>query len=194
MWTPEKRQRVAHACDRCKRRKKQVRANHKAKSKRLALVSSLYCYWIISADDRASVKCSGNHPCATCTSKSMPCSFSGNPTRSGHSRHAAEKSFDFHKISKRNPEPSRTSTHESPHVEQVAGTDAPAEDSAPEDETPIQNPGRLLQDREGRLGKWSNWIFTSWHCYYWLNVCQYTLETRQPYPSYKVLEDLSKKD
>lgn len=139
MWTAKKRQRVTRACDLCKRKKKQ---------------------------------CSGTQPCATCHSKSAPCTFSAqhqpqhqhqqnqNQYQPPHTR----ASFPHHEHSDNNTSdnPDDPLRHKAPskHRRASVGLDnarpqapSPPTESESEDATPIQNPGRLLQDNEGRLGE-----------------------------------------
>jgi hypothetical protein len=104
-------------------------------------------------------KCSGTYPCAACTAKSFPCSFSNNPPPRNHSGDIDEDSSRLHRGPKAKSKSSATWQHRNTHITKVAETDVHLEDSAPEDETPIQAPGRLLQDGGGRLCEHENLIY-----------------------------------
>jgi len=116
-------------------------------------------------------QCSGTQPCATCHSKSAPCTFSApdqhqhqyqRQNQNPHSRtsHASHKHSDANAIDSLDP----LLHHKAPRSngEKVSGgVDSGQQPHAPpspkestgEDVTPIQNRGRLLQDGEGRLGE-----------------------------------------
>ena len=185
MWTPKKRQRVSRACDLCKRKKKQ---------------------------------CTGTQPCATCHSKSAECTFS--TQQSQHHQHEQQHpnqhqhlhshaSFPLYKHSDNN---ASDSTDAPLHRKAPSNTRSdsarpqplPPKESAIEDVTPIQNRGRLLKDHEGRLGeKYHGYCFCGLYfvdtlqnrqtrdpqltCY------QFIWVTRQPCPSSKPSDDLSKR-
>ena len=162
MWAPEKRQRVTRACDQCKRRKKQVRTRDQparfytshsvhlsprpAKGRSLNVTRQGQALM-----PRLQLQCSGTHPCVACISKSATCSFSSNSSDSNNSHDVVGVFNSFHKAPKRKAQLSAAWQRESLKIARLTGSDDPAKDSATDDETPIQNPGRLLQDGEGRL-------------------------------------------
>ncbi|KAH6672312.1 fungal-specific transcription factor domain-containing protein [Halenospora varia] len=97
---------------------------------------------------RKKKQCSGSQPCTTCLSKSRVCSFStAPPLTPGPQRDPTE----YHQKARRNIEDSelRQASRRNGAREY---TDIPSpKDPPPDDETPIENPGRLLQDGGGRM-------------------------------------------
>jgi len=162
MWPPKKRQRVTRACDLCKGRKKQ---------------------------------CSGTQPCTTCLSKSASCTFSTpNQLQNRHQHHQRLSPYPYprsslppHELSDEDVGDSLETPlyHKSaPSHKWSAGSGLDhAHSHAPalkepdiQDETSVQNRGRLLQDSGGRLGEHRHGYFqraTLYFVHFSCMICKY---------------------
>lgn len=103
---------------------------------------------ICPCKDTNALQCSGTDPCTTCVRRSFTCTFSNAPSSADRQSGTTEHNARPPKRKFQSLEIPQTTGRGSVHVRNFI---ASPKDPATEDETPIENPGRLLQDGGGRL-------------------------------------------
>lgn len=121
-----------------------------AREKRNRYEPSIICPLssLIAVDHKSNVylppKCNGKHPCTACAGRSLTCIFSNTARSDGIQRNvrkAPEREFNP-------PEIPQSRVQENTRPPTAASL---PRDYNPEDETPIERPGRLLRDNRGRV-------------------------------------------